>query len=34
LLPLAEHQEILVAYGTQAQLPRPIPARYGFAAGL
>jgi hypothetical protein len=32
LLPLAEHQEILVAYGTQAQLPRPIPARYAFAA--
>ena len=34
LLPLAEHQEILVAYGTQAQLPRPIPARYTFTAGL
>ena len=34
LLPLAEHQEILVAYGTRTQLPRPIPARYAFAAGL
>jgi len=34
LLPLAAHEEILVAFGTQAQLPRPIPARYGFPAGL
>jgi hypothetical protein len=34
LLRLAEHQEILVAYGTQAQLPHPIPARYAFTAGL
>jgi hypothetical protein len=34
VLPLAEHQEILVAYGTQTQLPRPIPARYSFMPGL
>jgi hypothetical protein len=34
LLPLAEHEEIVVAYGTRAQLPRPIPARFDFAAGL
>jgi hypothetical protein len=33
-LPLAEHEEILVAYGTGAQLPRPIPARFDFPAGL
>jgi hypothetical protein len=33
-LPLTEHEEILVAFGTQAQLPHPIPARYAFAAGL
>jgi hypothetical protein len=34
LLRLAEHQEILVAYGTQAQLPRPIPAPHTFEPGL
>jgi hypothetical protein len=34
LLPLAEHEEILVAYGTRAQLPRPFPARFDFPAGL
>jgi len=34
VLPLAQHEEILVAYGTRAQLPRPIPARFGFPAGL
>ncbi len=34
VLPLAEHEEILVAYGTRAQLPRPIPARFEFAPGL
>jgi hypothetical protein len=34
LLPLGEHEEILVAYGTRVQLPRPIPARYAFDAGL
>lgn len=31
---LAEHQEIVVAYGTAAQLPRPIPRSYPFPAGL
>jgi hypothetical protein len=31
---LTEHEEILLAYGTQAQLPSPVPARYGFAPGL
>jgi hypothetical protein len=34
VLPLAEHEEILVAYGTRAQLPHPIPARFDFAPGL
>ena len=34
VLPLAEHEEIVVAYGTRAQLPRPIPARFDFAPGL
>ena len=34
LLLLTEHEEILLAYGTQAQLPSPVPARYGFAPGL
>jgi len=34
LLPLTEHEEIVLAYGTQAQLPRPLPARYAFAPGL
>jgi hypothetical protein len=31
---LASHQEILVAFGTAQQLPRPIPDSYAFAAGL
>jgi hypothetical protein len=31
---LAPHQEIVVAYGTQAQLPKPVPSTYRFAAGL
>jgi hypothetical protein len=31
---LTEHEEILLAYGTQAQLPSPVPARYRFAPGL
>ena len=31
---LREHQEILVAYGTRAQLPVPIPAGYRFPYGL
>ena len=34
LLPLAEHEEILVTFGTRAQLPHPIPARFEFAPGL
>lgn len=29
---LAEHQEIVLAYGTQAQMPKPVPASYDFAA--
>jgi hypothetical protein len=33
-LELVPHQEIVVAYGTTAQLPRPIPSRYAFPAGL
>jgi hypothetical protein len=33
-LSLAGHEEILVVYGTRAQLPHPIPVRFGFAAGL
>jgi hypothetical protein len=31
---LREHEEIVLAYGTKAQLPKPVPARYAFAAGL
>ncbi len=33
-LPLAEHQEIVVAYGTRAELPQPLPSSYRFPAGL
>jgi hypothetical protein len=33
-LPLAAHEEIVVAFGTRAQLPHPIPARFNFAPGL
>jgi hypothetical protein len=33
-LPLAEHQEIVVAFGTRSQLPRPIPAQFAFAPGV
>jgi hypothetical protein len=29
---LAEHQEIVLAYGTEAQDPDPLPTTYGFAA--
>jgi hypothetical protein len=34
LLPLAPHAEIVVAFGTRAELPRPLPATYAFPAGL
>jgi len=34
LIVLAEHEEIVVAYGTRGELPRPIPSGYDFAAGL
>jgi hypothetical protein len=33
-LVLAEHQEIVLAFGASAEVPRPIPAQYAFAAGL
>ena len=33
LLELALHQEIVVTYGTRAQLPRPIPSTYSFPIG-
>jgi hypothetical protein len=33
-LPLTEHEEIVIAYGTKAQLPKPIPSSYAFAPGL
>jgi hypothetical protein len=29
---LAEHQEIVIAYGTEAQIPDPLPKRFDFAA--
>ena len=32
-LTLAPHQEIVVAFGTRAQLPSPIPSSYRFPAG-
>jgi hypothetical protein len=34
LVPLEEHEEIVVAFGTRAQLPRPIPGDFAFPAGL
>ena len=34
MLALAAHQEIVVAYGTAAQLPNPIPSSFDFPAGL
>ncbi len=34
LIVLQSHQEIVVAYGTPAQLPDPVPSRYDFPAGL
>jgi len=33
-LPLREHQEIVVAYGTKAEVPKPVPSSYAFPAGL
>jgi hypothetical protein len=33
-LPLASHEELVVAVGTPAQLPSPIPSAYRFPAGL
>ena len=33
-LPLVEHQEIVVAFGTEEQLPRPLPSSYDFGEGL
>ena len=34
LLPLKRHEEIVVAFGRPAQLPRPVPAKYAFPSGL
>jgi hypothetical protein len=31
---LREHEEIVLAYGTKAQLPHPVPATFAFAPGL
>jgi hypothetical protein len=33
-LPLASHEELVVAFGTPAQPPSPIPSAYQFPAGL
>ena len=33
-LPLEEHEEIVVTYGTKAELPKSIPSSYPFPAGL
>jgi hypothetical protein len=33
-LPLERHEEIVVAYGTKAQLLQPIPSSYPFPPGL
>jgi hypothetical protein len=32
-IPLRRHEEIVLALGTRAQLPKPIPSSYGFPAG-
>jgi hypothetical protein len=32
-IPLRRHEEIVLAFGTDAQLPKPIPSSYGFPAG-
>jgi len=34
VLPLAPHAEIVVAFGTGKQLPRPLPASFAFPPGL
>lgn len=34
VLPLAPHAEIVVAFGTRNELPRPLPVRYAFPSGL
>ena len=34
VLPLAPHAEIVVAYGTRRELPRPLPSAYAFPVGL
>jgi hypothetical protein len=33
-LPLEAHQEIVVTYGTDQELPNPIPSSYVFEEGL
>ena len=33
-LELTAHEEIVVTFGTEAQLPHPIPSSYGFPFGL
>ena len=33
-LELTAHEEIVVTFGTEAQLPRPVPSSYGFPFGL
>jgi hypothetical protein len=33
-IPLEEHEEILVAFGTRAQVPRPVPRSFAFPSGL
>lgn len=33
-VPLEEHQEIVLAFGTRAQLPRPVPRSFAFPAGV
>lgn len=34
LIELSEHQEIVVVYGTDAEIPNPIPSIYDFGPGL
>jgi len=34
MLPLSAHEEIVIAYGTQAETPTTIPASFAFAPGL